>query len=62
MDGVELPKSFAVECPHCRKTFDAEPLEGGRADRYRGFKCPHCRLFVPLRRAAGGDLTRDRGA
>ena len=32
----------------------AEPIEGGRAARYLGFKCPHCRLFVPLQRADAG--------
>jgi hypothetical protein len=41
-----------VVCPHCKKTFTAEPLEGS-AERYRGFKCPHCKLFVPAERAAG---------
>jgi phage FluMu protein Com len=45
-------QSFEVECPHCHKSFDAEPMAGGRAARYRGFKCPHCKLFVPLERAA----------
>ena len=39
-------ESFEVACPHCRKTFAAELLEGAAA-RYRGFKCPHCKLFVP---------------
>jgi hypothetical protein len=62
MSGVELPRSVEVECPHCRKMFDAEPLEGGRADRYRGFKCPHCKLFVPLQRATDARLTRDTDA
>ena len=62
MSGVELSSSFEVKCPHCHKTFDEEPLEGGRADRYRGFKCPHCKLFVPLRRATDAGLTRDTGA
>ena len=59
VNGVELPRSFEVECPHCGKTFDAEPLEGGRAARYRGFKCPHCKLFVPLQRVADTGLSRD---
>ena len=45
-------ESFEVACPHCRKTFAAELLEGAAA-RYRGFKCPHCKLFVPA--AHGGD-------
>ena len=43
-------KSFEVVCPHCRKTFTAEMIEGDAA-RYRGFKCPHCKLFVPAERA-----------
>ena len=49
-------QSFEVECPHCHKCFGAEPMAGGRAARYRGFKCPHCKLFVPLHRAADRDL------
>jgi phage FluMu protein Com len=44
-------ETFDVECPHCHKPFAAEPIEGGRAARYLGFKCPHCKLFVPLQRA-----------
>lgn len=48
--------AFGVECPHCRRRFEAKPLRGGRAARYRGFKCPHCKLFVPLARAADRDL------
>jgi len=43
-------ETFEVTCPHCKKTFEAELMEGP-ADRYRGFKCPHCRLFVPAERA-----------
>jgi DNA-directed RNA polymerase subunit RPC12/RpoP len=38
-----------VVCPHCKKTFMAELIEGS-AERYRGFKCPHCKLFVPAAR------------
>jgi len=45
---------LTVLCPHCRKTFSAEPMDGDAA-RYRGFKGPHCRLFVPLERAAATD-------
>ena len=44
-----------VVCPHCKKTFTAELLEGS-AERYRGFKCPHCKLFVPYERAEERDL------
>ena len=50
MDGVTQDQSFDVECPHCHKSFAAEPIEGGRAARYLGFKCPHCKLFVPFAR------------
>ncbi len=57
VSGVREERSFEVECPHCRKPFAAEPLKGGRAARYRGFKCPHCRLFVPLQRAGDRDLS-----
>jgi hypothetical protein len=53
---VRQESGFEVECPHCRKSFAAEPLRGGHAARYRGFKCPHCRLFVPLERAGASDL------
>jgi len=59
VSGVDLPRSFEVECPHCHKTFDSEPIEGGRAARYLGFKCPHCKLFVPFRRVADAGLNRD---
>ena len=55
VSGVRQAESFDVECPHCRKGFAAEPMEGSAA-RYRGFKCPHCKLFVPYQRAADRDL------
>ena len=42
-------ESFEVVCPHCKRTFTSELIDGG-ADRYRGFKCPHCKLFVPAER------------
>ena len=54
--GVAKERSFEVECPHCHKTFAGEPIDGGRAARYLGFKCPHCRLFVPLQRATDSDV------
>jgi phage FluMu protein Com len=38
-----------IVCPHCRKTFIGELIDGAAA-RYRGFKCPHCKLFVPAER------------
>lgn len=47
-------QTFAVTCPHCKKPFEGELIEGS-ADRYRGFKCPHCRLFVPYERANEAD-------
>jgi DNA-directed RNA polymerase subunit RPC12/RpoP len=46
---------FEVVCPHCKKPFAAELIDG-RAERYRGFKCPHCRLFVPSVRAEDSPL------
>jgi len=42
--------SYEVHCPHCKKQFRGELLEG-ETERHRGFKCPHCRLFVPYERA-----------
>ena len=56
VSGVTQESGFEVECPHCRKRFAAEPMRGGDAARYRGFKCPHCKLFVPLDRAGDLDL------
>jgi hypothetical protein len=56
--GVAQEQNFEVDCPHCHKSFAAEPIPGGRAARYRGFKCPHCRLFVPLHRATDADLAQ----
>jgi hypothetical protein len=50
MSEGSAAESFTVTCPHCKKQFDGELIEGG-ADRYRGFKCPHCKLFVPAERA-----------
>jgi hypothetical protein len=38
-----------IVCPHCRKQFQGNLIEG-RAARYAGFKCPFCKLFVPLDR------------
>jgi phage FluMu protein Com len=63
VSGVRQERRFDVDCPHCHKSFAAEPIEGGRAARYLGFKCPHCKLFVPLQRATESaplePLTRD---
>jgi hypothetical protein len=53
--AVAEEQGFEVECPHRHKYFAVEPIDGGRAARYLGFKCPHCRLFVPLRRATDSD-------
>ncbi|MDX6465496.1 MAG: hypothetical protein QOI27_536 [Gaiellaceae bacterium] len=55
MSETQPAAGFEVECPHCHKSFSAEPIEGSAA-RYRGFKCPHCKLFVPYERAADRDL------
>lgn len=41
----ETGETFAVDCPHCGKHFEAALL-GGESARNLGFKCPHCRLFV----------------
>ena len=49
MDETPVEKPVEVKCPHCKKTFSADLLDGS-AERYRGFKCPHCRLFVPAAR------------
>lgn len=49
--------AFDVTCPHCKKMFQAELMEGA-APRYEGFKCPHCRLFVPYERADEQDLLK----
>ena len=46
---MSAAQNYDVTCPHCKKTFQAELLEGDAA-RYNGFKCPHCRLFVPYER------------
>ena len=45
-ENGERAGTFEVTCPHCKKSFTAELIDGA-AERYRGFKCPHCRLFVP---------------
>ena len=55
VEDVQQSASFEVECPHCHKSFSAEPIDGSAA-RYRGFKCPHCKLVVPYQRAADRDL------
>ena len=57
----EAGRQTEVVCPHCKKTFVAELIEGS-AERYRGFKCPHCKLFVPLERATDAGLSRDTDA
>jgi phage FluMu protein Com len=62
VEGVGQERKFDVECPHCRKSFAAQPIEGGRAARYLGFKCPHCKLFVPLQRATEITIGRDSDA
>jgi len=55
---AKTESSHDVECPHCKKRFEAELIAGG-AERHRGFKCPHCKLFVPESRIEDAPLTRD---
>jgi hypothetical protein len=64
VNGVVKPaqaESFEVTCPHCKKTFQAELLEGP-TERLRGFKCPHCKLFTPYDRADEQDLVEPADA
>jgi DNA-directed RNA polymerase subunit RPC12/RpoP len=44
-----VAEKFDVVCPHCKKAFTGELIEGATPAN-RGFKCPHCRLFSPLDR------------
>jgi len=46
-----VAEEFDVVCPHCKKAFVGELIEG-ETPANRGFKCPHCRLFAPLDRVA----------
>jgi transposase-like protein len=43
-------ETFEVKCPHCKKQFEAQLIDGATAP-HRGFKCPHCKLFVPYERS-----------
>jgi len=52
--------TYAIECPHCHKPFEADAVKG--KGRIRGFKCPHCRLFVPFERVSEEPLSRDPDA
>ena len=52
MSGTQ-ESTVEIECPHCHRCFESEPLPVGRAARYHGFKCPHCNLFVPAARVDG---------
>jgi phage FluMu protein Com len=54
-EDAQSSASFEVRCPHCKKSFNSELIDGA-AERYRGFKCPHCKLFVPAERADGASL------
>ena len=47
---------LVIVCPHCKKTFDGELIDGAAA-RYRGYKCPHCKLFVPAERVEADENT-----
>jgi phage FluMu protein Com len=51
-ESAEADGSIEIRCPHCKKTFTGNLLDGS-AERYRGFKCPHCKLFVPAARIKG---------
>jgi DNA-directed RNA polymerase subunit RPC12/RpoP len=53
MAGRAAHASYQVDCPHCKKSFQAELLTGSSPRGSRGFKCPHCRLFVPYERSNG---------
>jgi DNA-directed RNA polymerase subunit RPC12/RpoP len=46
---ARVAEEFDVVCPHCKKAFRGELIEGDTPAN-RGFKCPHCRLFAPLER------------
>jgi hypothetical protein len=60
---TQQESTHSMECPHCHRTVEAEPLPVGRAARYHGFKCPHCNLFVPAARVdASEPLSRDSDA
>jgi transposase-like protein len=49
VDELQDRTSDEITCPHCRRIFTAELMQGSTA-RHSGYKCPHCRLFVPLER------------
>ncbi len=44
-----MAENYDVVCPHCKKAFKGELIEGDTPAN-RGFKCPHCRLFAPYER------------
>jgi DNA-directed RNA polymerase subunit RPC12/RpoP len=46
---ARVAEEFDVVCPHCKKPFTGELIEGDTPAN-RGFKCPHCRLFAPYER------------
>jgi DNA-directed RNA polymerase subunit RPC12/RpoP len=46
---ARVSEEYDVVCPHCKKEFRAEPIEG-ETPAQRGFKCPHCKLFAPFER------------
>ena len=46
---ARVAPTFDVVCPHCKKPFRGELIEGDTPAN-RGFKCPHCRLFAPYER------------
>jgi len=53
-EGAPEEELFDVECPHCKRRFQAK-LVAPRSARHAGFKCPHCKLFVAFERAADAE-------
>ena len=47
--SVAVWPSSTTSCPHCKKAFKGELIEGVTPAN-RGFKCPHCRLFALMDR------------
>ena len=50
MSDAAADDSHEIICPHCKKAFEGELIDGD-TERHQGFKCPHCKLFVPAQRA-----------
>ena len=58
---ARVAEKFDVVCPHCKKGFKGELIEG-QTPANRGFKCPHCRLFAPLNRVDAQPPPPETGA